>query len=62
LIPSGQTLADGRPIFGAGRIEPRFNGISLAGSVGNSLYSGGTFTLSKRVAKGLESFASYTWA
>jgi hypothetical protein len=62
LIASGQTLADGRPIFGAARIEPRFNGIVLAESVGNSVYSGGTFTLSKRMSKGLESFASYTWA
>lgn len=62
LIPSGQTLADGRPIFGAGRIDPRFNGIILAESVGNSVYSGGTFTLSKRMAKGFEGFASYTWA
>ncbi|MFN9429159.1 MAG: TonB-dependent receptor domain-containing protein [Acidobacteriota bacterium] len=62
LIPSGQTLADGRPIFGAGRLDPRFNGIVLAESVGNSVYSGGTFTLSKRMAKGFEGFASYTWA
>ncbi len=62
LIPSGNTLADGRPIFGTQRRDPRFNGIVLAESVGNSSYNGATFTLAKRFSHNFEGFASYTWA
>jgi hypothetical protein len=62
LIPTGRVLADGRPIFGSGRIDPRFNNISIAESVGQSIYSGGTITLNHRLAYGLELFSSYTWS
>jgi hypothetical protein len=62
LISTGSTLADGRPIFGAGRIDPRFNNISIAESVGQSIYNGGTVTLKHQTSYGLELFASYTWS
>ena len=62
LIASGSTLADGRPIFGAGRINPAFNGISLAQSVGNSVYNGMTWTINKRFSSQFDAFATYTWA
>lgn len=62
LIPGPNRLADGRPIFGTGRVDTRFNNISLAESVGNSVYNGLTVTLNKRFSRGFEGFASYTWA
>jgi hypothetical protein len=62
LIASGATLADGRPIFGSARINPAFNNISLAQSVGNSIYNGMTWTLTKRFSNSFNAFASYTWA
>jgi hypothetical protein len=62
LIPSGATLADGRPIFGPGRIDPRFNGIVVAESTANSNYNGLNLTLNSRFRKGLEFFATYTYS
>jgi hypothetical protein len=62
LLPNGQVLADGRPVFGSGHIDPRFNNISIAESVGQSIYNGATITLRHRVAYGLELFSSYTWS
>jgi hypothetical protein len=62
LIPSGQTLADGRPIFGTNHINPLFNNISMAESVGGSNYNGLNVSLNKRFAGGYEFFASYTWS
>jgi hypothetical protein len=62
LIPTGNTLADGRPIFGTGRIDTRFNNISLAESVGNSIYHGMNITLNRRFRGGLEMFGTYTWS
>ncbi|WP_031499221.1 TonB-dependent receptor [Bryobacter aggregatus] len=65
LLPSGNTLADGRPIWisTAGvRIDPRFNNIMSVESVGQSTYSGGTLTLNRRFGAGFEAFASYTWS
>jgi hypothetical protein len=62
LIPTAATLADGRTIFGAGRINPSFNNILLAESSGNSTYHGFNLTLNKRFARGLEGFATWTWS
>lgn len=62
LIPGPNRLADGRPIFGAGRIDPRFNGIIVAESAGNSVYNGLTVTLNKRFSRNFEGFASWTYA
>jgi hypothetical protein len=62
LVPSGQQLADGRPIFGSGRVFPRFGNILAAESVGQSVYSGLNLTLTKRLSHGFEMFATYTWS
>ncbi len=62
LVPTGQTLADGRPIFGTGRIYAGLNNITEAQSVGQSTYNAGNINLRSRLANGLEFFATYTYA
>ncbi|MEP6715875.1 MAG: TonB-dependent receptor, partial [Terriglobia bacterium] len=62
LIPTGATLADGRPIFGSGRVFPAFNNINVAQSVGKSNYNGLNVTLDKHFSNQLEAFATWTWA
>ncbi len=62
LIPGGTFLADGRPIFGAGRIDPRFNGIISNESIANSNYNGLNVKLQRRFGRGYEWFATYTWS
>lgn len=62
VVPSGSTLADGRPIYGAARLNPQFNNILSAGSVGNSSYNGLTATLRRRIATHGEYSISYTWS
>jgi hypothetical protein len=63
VVPSGQFLADGRPIFsGTSRVYPGFANILSAESVGNSTYNGGNLTLQKRLARGYEFYATYTWS
>jgi hypothetical protein len=62
LIPSGRTLADGRPIFGSSRVYPAFGNILVAESVGQSIYNGLNLTLTKRFSGGLEMFATYNWS
>ena len=62
LVPSGQQLADGRPIFGSGRVFPGFGNILSAESVGQSVYNGLNLTLNKRFSRGFEMFATYTWS
>lgn len=62
LIATANRLADGRPIFGTGRVDTRFNNISIAESVGNSNYNGLNLTLNRRFSKGYEWFVSYTWS
>lgn len=62
LVPSGQQLADGRPIFGSARIFPGFGNILSAESVGQSEYNGLNLTLTKRLSNGFEMFATYTWS
>ena len=62
LIPTGATLGDGRPIYGTGRIDPRFNNILMAESVGNSNYNGLNVSLNRRFSKGFEWAATYTWS
>ena len=65
-ILSGDTLADGRPVFitstpGPGtRVDPRFNNVLLAESVGNSRYNALTLQLNKRFSKGYQFSANYT--
>ncbi len=62
LIATANRLADGRPIFGAGRVDTRFNNIQIAESVGNSNYNGLNITLNRRLSHGYEYFVSYTWS
>ncbi|HTK26315.1 MAG TPA: TonB-dependent receptor, partial [Pyrinomonadaceae bacterium] len=64
INPTG-TLADGRPIFSntvsaATRVDPRFNDILMAESVGNSNYDALTLQLTRRFAKGYQFSANYT--
>ncbi|MBX7055364.1 MAG: TonB-dependent receptor [Pyrinomonadaceae bacterium] len=59
------TLADGRPIYSntisaATRLDPRFNNILMAESVGNSNYNALTLQLNKRFSKGYQFSANYT--
>ena len=42
LVPSGQNLADGRPIFGSGRVFAGFGNILSAESAGQSIYNAST--------------------
>jgi len=60
--PGPNRLADGRPVFLAARIDPRFNNIIMAESVGNSNYNGLNLTLNRRYSSVLDLFASYTWS
>ncbi|MBV9400935.1 MAG: hypothetical protein JO062_23355 [Bryobacterales bacterium] len=62
LVPSGLQLADGRPIFGTARVYPGFGNILTAESVGQSEYNALNVTLRRRLSRGLEVFASYTWS
>ena len=59
------SLADGRPIYSntvsaATRLDPRFNNILMAESVGNSNYNAFTLQLNKRFSKGYQFSANYT--
>lgn len=62
LVPSGQFLADGRPIFGSGRVFSAFNNILSGESVGTSVYNAGNINIRHRLSQGLELFGTYTWA
>lgn len=60
-----RTLADGRPVFDAAqttaaRLDPRFNNILMAESVGNSEYNAATFQLTKRFSQGYQFSINYT--
>jgi hypothetical protein len=50
--PVGQR-ADGRPIFGASRVNPLFNRIFEVQSLGDSTFKGLTLQMSKRLSEGL---------
>jgi len=62
VVPSGSTLADGRPLYGSARVWPQFNNILSAESVGNSSYNAFTATLRRRLASYGEYSISYTWS
>src|SRR3954471_7170235 len=62
LVPSGQPLADGRPIFSTGRVDTTFNRINMFQSIGESTYHAFTATLSKRMSHGWMTQATYTLA
>jgi hypothetical protein len=48
-----RTLADGRPVYGASRVDPRFNRVFEVQSIGDSTFKGLTLQASKRLAAGL---------
>jgi hypothetical protein len=52
-------LADGRPIYGTSRVDPRFNRISEVQSIGDSTFKGLTLQGSKRLTAGLTFNAQY---
>jgi hypothetical protein len=67
LVPTGLTLADGRPIFStavtsATRVNPTFNHVDTFRSVGRGTYNALTVTMNKRMSHGFQAQASYTLA
>ncbi len=62
LVPSGQTLADGRPIFSTARVDSTFNRINMFKSIAESTYNAFTATLTKRMTHGWMTQATYTLA
>lgn len=53
-------LADGRPVFGAERLDPRFNIVQIAESAGVSQYDAFTLQLTQRYSRGIQFSANYT--
>lgn len=67
LVPTGLTLADGRPIFStavtsATRVDPTFNHVDAFQSIGRGTYNALTVTVNKRMSHGFQAQASYTLA
>jgi Carboxypeptidase regulatory-like domain len=67
VIPTGQTLADGRPIFSTAvnaqtRVNPTFNHVDTFESIGKGTYNALTVTVNKRMSHGVQFQASYTLA
>ncbi len=67
LIPTGQTLADGRPVYSttvsaATRVDPTFDHVNMFKSIGQSTYNALTATLTKRMSHGWMAQATYTLA
>jgi len=63
LVPSGQALGDGRPIFSSSaRVDATFNRINMFKSIGESTYNAFTASLSKRMSHGWMSQVTYTLA
>jgi hypothetical protein len=58
LNPTAQQL--GRPVFGSGRIDPRFDAIYQVEDSASSTYNGLTLALNKRLSNEFELLASYT--
>ena len=67
MIPTGQTLGDGRPVYSttvgsATRIDPVFDHVNVFQSIGESTYNAFTATFSKRMTSGWQAQATYTFA
>jgi hypothetical protein len=56
--PTPQQL--GRPVFGPGRVDPRFDAIYQLENSASSTYNGLTLALNKRMSNEIELLASYT--
>lgn len=53
-------LADGRPVYGKARIDPRFGWIVIAESAGVASYDALSFQLKQRLSRGLQFSVNYT--
>ncbi len=62
LVPSGVTLADGRPVFSAVRVNSTFDHINVFQSIGDASYNAFTATFTKRMTHGWMTQATYTLA
>ncbi len=67
LIPTGQVLPDGRPIYStavsaATRVDPTFDHVNMFESIADSTYNALTATLTKRMTHGWQAQATYTLA
>jgi hypothetical protein len=67
LVPSGQALSDGRPIYTASasaatRVNPTFDHVNVFQSIGESTYNAFTATVTKRMTHGWQAQATYTLA
>ena len=67
LVPTGQSLADGRPIYSttvsaATRVNPAFDHVNVFESIGEATYNAFTATLTKRMTHGWQAQATYTLA
>ncbi len=64
LTETGQTLADGRPVFAgtANRPNPNYGAINLIVSGATTNFNGGTLTLQKRLSNGVEFTANYMYS
>jgi hypothetical protein len=67
LLPTGATLADGRPVFSTAvnaqtRRDPTFDHVDTFQSIGESTYNALTLTLNKRMSHGYQVQATYTLA
>jgi hypothetical protein len=65
LVPTSQTLADGRPVFSTAvsagtRANPAFDHVDTFRSTGESTYNAFTVTLNKRMSHGFQAQATYT--
>ncbi len=63
LLPTGRTLADGRPIFQQrGYVNPQFGNVLVDSSIGQSTYNAFNASYNQRLSRGLELFWTYTWS
>ena len=67
LIPTGTTLADGRPVYSTAvnaqtRVNPGFNQTDTFQSIARATYNALTVMLNKRMSHGIQMQASYTLA
>jgi Carboxypeptidase regulatory-like domain/TonB dependent receptor-like, beta-barrel len=67
LIPTGTTLADGRPVFSkvidaTTRVNPAFNNVNEQDVGANSSYNALEINYEHRFSHGVMSSASYTWS
>jgi hypothetical protein len=62
LVPTAATLADGRPIYSTGRVNPTFGHINVFQSIGESMYNAMTMTVAKRMRNGWQAQVTYTLA